>query len=157
MIINEGLTTFEDGLDTLSTLKLSMMIVENNKMVLSSDERGIKPLYTAYTSGKCYENALLIDKVIGLGAAAIAVEIGITEVWTHTISASAQKFLESRHVDVQFKKSAEFILNRQGTGVCPVETIALTLNILENTSENSLKFEHMIAEIRSFLIGIGSL
>lgn len=145
--------TFDEGIQDLKDQALSMMIHAEGEIAHSSRERGIKPLYVIYTKGIRFAGgALLIDRVIGLGAARIAAEIGITKVWALVMSEPAKAYLNSVGIEVQHAALVDHIQNREGTGFCPVETIALNTRAVE-----SLWFEAMMEEIRQFLTRIGAI
>lgn len=145
--------TFEEGIQALKDQSLSMMIHAEGQIVHSSIERGIKPLYVIYTSGKRFDGeTLLIDRVIGLGAARIAAELGINKVWAMVMSEPAKSYLTSVGIEVQHAALVDHIQNREGTGSCPVETIAL-----KTRTEEAVWFDAMMAEIRQFLIRIGAI
>lgn len=145
--------TFEKGIQSLKDQGLTMMIHVGGKMVHTSVERGIKPLYMIYTDGVRFDKgALLVDRVIGLGAARLAVELGITQVWTLVMSRPALDYLISAGIEAKYEKLVEHIQNREGTGSCPVETIALKTQIPE-----AHWFESMMSEIQQFLKRIGAI
>jgi len=145
--------TFEEGIQMIKEQSLSMLIHSEGEIAHSSKERGIKPLYMIYTSGSRFTgDALLIDRVIGLGAAKIAVELGITKVWALVMSVPAKNYLISTGIEVQHVTLVEHIQNREGTGFCPVETIAV-----RTRTEETLWFEVMMEEIRRFLTRIGAI
>ena len=62
------------------------------------------------------------DKVVGKAAAMLMIKAGITEVFALTISESAEKLLKNHGVRVSFMTLTERIMNRDNTGVCPMET-----------------------------------
>ncbi|MZQ99245.1 MAG: DUF1893 domain-containing protein [Acidaminobacter sp.] len=145
--------TFEEGVRDLKDQALSMMIHVDGEIAHSSRERGIKPLYVIFTDGIRFAGgALLIDRVIGLGAARIAAEIGITKVWALVMSEPAKTYLTSVGIEVQHNLLVDHIQNREGTGFCPVETIAVNTR-----AEESRWFEAMMEEIRQFLTRIGAI
>jgi len=145
--------TFDEGVQKLKDQSLSMMILAEGDIVHSSRERGIKPLYVIYTEGNRFASgAVLIDRVIGLGAARIAAEMGIAKVWALVMSEPAKRYLNSVGIEVQHAALVDHIQNREGTGFCPVETIAL-----KTMAEESRWFEAMMEEIRHFLTRIGAI
>jgi hypothetical protein len=144
--------TFEEGIFILTEQNLSMMVFEAGEVVYSSGDRGIKPLYMAYVQPVRFRDALLIDRVIGLGAARLAVKLGIGEVWTKLMSQPARDYLESNGIQVQHETLVQNIQNREGTGFCPVETIAL-----QTLDPQETGFDNMMAEIQAFLKRVGAI
>ena len=130
--------TFEEAMQSLRDQALTMMIHTEAGVVHTSRERGIKPLYELYHNGTRFAGeTILVDRVIGLGAARIAVELGVNRVWTAVVSEPAKAYLMAVGIEVKFEKLADHIQNREGTGPCPVESIAL--KAMPHLSWSSLK------------------
>ncbi|MDR0892288.1 MAG: DUF1893 domain-containing protein [Mediterranea sp.] len=88
--------------------------------------RGVSDLYRLLTQEPEFlRGALVADKVVGKGAAALMVLGGIAEVYTDLISTSAFELLRryGPNVKVSYAKEVPFIWNRTRTGGCPVETL----------------------------------
>lgn len=116
-------------------------------------ERGVKDLYRILTQQpELLKDALLADKVIGKGAAALMVLGGVKEVYADVISVPALEMLTGNRIPsshenfvyvnnsntipvysssgilVTYGKLVPHIINRTGTGICPVETICSDAN-----------------------------
>lgn len=61
------------------------------------------------------------DKVVGKAAAFLYVLLGIKEVYAHVMSEAAIDTLERNSIQFQYDVSARNIVNRAGTGNCPME------------------------------------
>lgn len=86
--------------------------------------RGVIDLYTLLTQEPDFmRGGCMADKVIGRGAALLLVKGGIAEVYARLISSSALEVLRASDVVVTFDKEVEHIINRDGTGICPVEKL----------------------------------
>lgn len=68
-------------------------------------------------------NAMVADKVVGKGAAALMVLGGVRRVHADVISKSALSLFEQNGVEVSYGKLVESIINRTGTDICPVEKL----------------------------------
>ena len=88
--------------------------------------RGVADLYELLTSspGKLC-SALVADKIVGKGAAALMVIGGVSEIHAGVISQPALEMLRAGRVTVTCGKCVPNIINREGTGICPVETLCL--------------------------------
>ncbi len=75
--------------------------------------------------------AFIADKVVGKGAAALMVLGGIVRVWTAVISHPALELLERGGVVVEHAEVVPNILNRAGTGICPVEELCACASTAE--------------------------
>lgn len=69
------------------------------------------------------KGAVIADKVVGKGAAALMVLGGIKEVYADIISSKALSLFRKYGVKVGFAQEVPFIWNRARTGGCPVETM----------------------------------
>ena len=86
--------------------------------------RGVIDLYTLLANEPAFmRRGSMADKVIGRGAALLLVKGGIAEVYARVISSSALDVLRSSHVSVTFDMEVEHIINRDATGICPVEKL----------------------------------
>lgn len=102
---------------------LSCVIVKGDRMV-KCRERGVKDLYRLLTTEPdVLSGAFVADKVVGKGAAALMILGHIAGLWADVISEPALKLLETSTVDVSYGERVENIVNRAGTGICPVESL----------------------------------
>lgn len=68
-------------------------------------------------------NAMVADKVVGKGAAALMVLGGVRQVYADVISESALSLFKQSGVEVSYGKLVDKIINRTGTDICPVEKL----------------------------------
>lgn len=88
------------------------------------DGRGVKDLHRLLTNEpQLLRNALLADKVVGKGAAALMVLGQVKEVYADMISSPALHLLQEHGIRVSFGQEVEHILNRKQDGICPVERL----------------------------------
>ncbi len=86
--------------------------------------RGVADLYELLMTRPAeLVGAFVADKVVGKGAAALMVAGGVAQVWTGVISLGALELFGKAGVEVEYGEAVPNIINRAGTGVCPVETI----------------------------------
>ena len=114
--------------------KLMKALVEtlhegNHSLVISKDEilkfdgRGVSDLFRLlHEEPDVLEGSLLADKVVGKGAAALMALGKVKEVYADVISQPAFALLEQEGIRVSYGKLVPHIINRAGTGMCPVET-----------------------------------
>lgn len=89
--------------------------------VYTSTERGVKPLLQWYSDGVNLEGFSAADKVVGNAAAFIYVLLGVEEVYASVMSEAAKHTLTSNGIKTQCKLLVKEIINRAGTGRCPME------------------------------------
>lgn len=109
-----------------------------------STERGVKPLLDWLNSGMEMKGFSAADKVVGKAAALLYVLLGVKEVYAHVMSESAIDILEKNSIHVQYDISAEHIINRAGTGFCPMEKAVWDI---EDAWEGKRAVEKRLAEM----------
>lgn len=101
------------------------LVIEKDK-ILTFDGRGVGDLFRLYTTAPDFlTGAVVADKVVGKGAAAIMLLGGVSQLYADVISKPALELLKTGNITVSFGKLVENIINREGTGVCPVEALCL--------------------------------
>lgn len=110
-------------IDILHSEHCSCVIAQGESLTLCR-RRGIADLYTLLTDApETLCGAMIADKVVGKGAAALMILGGVVEVYADVISRPALALLESAGVAVSFGSLTDNIINRAGTDICPVEKL----------------------------------
>lgn len=92
-------------------------------------QRGVSDLFELLTHHpEVLDGAMIADKVVGKGAAALMILGGVDSLYTDVISVPALKLLRDSSVYVEYAKAVPNIINRSGTGICPVETLCMPFN-----------------------------
>lgn len=68
------------------------------------------------------------NKIVGKAVAMLFVMAGIKEVYAEVLSVSGKAFLEQNNINVSWGVLTDVIINRQGTGMCPMEKAVLNIN-----------------------------
>ena len=98
--------------------------IANGDIIRTFTQRGVADLYDLLTQEPDFlKGALIADKVVGKGAAALMILGGIKELYTDIISTKALELLQKSDIKVGFTEKVPFIRNRNHTGGCPVETM----------------------------------
>lgn len=101
-------------------------LVVANDTVSTFDGRGVADLYRLVTQeAAMLAGASVADKVVGKGAAALMITGGVREVYAGVISTPALRLFEKSSVKVTYGREVPNIINRAGTGICPVETLCM--------------------------------
>lgn len=101
-------------------------VIWNEGKISLFHQRGIKDLYALWTENPLLLNgAIVADKVIGKGAAALMVAGYVKSVYANVISIPALELLNSTDIPVKYETCVPHIINRAGTGLCPVEKLCL--------------------------------
>lgn len=100
------------------------LVLENNRVFLTFDSRGVRDLYDLLTTRPALlDGARVADKVVGKGAAALMILGKVQEVYAITVSKPALELFRKYHVKVTYENLADSIINRSGTDICPVEKL----------------------------------
>ena len=98
--------------------------IANGDIIRTFTQRGVADLYDLLTQEPDFlKGALIADKVVGKGAAALMILGGIKELHTDIISSKALELFQDSDIKASFIQEVPFIWNRDHTGWCPVETM----------------------------------
>ena len=96
-------------------------VAMKDSQMYTSAERGVKPLLTWLDDSTDLRGFSVADKVIGNGAAMLYVLLGVKEIYTPVISCQAKATLDAHGIHNYFDVCVDKIINRAGTGPCPME------------------------------------
>ena len=126
-------------LEMLNEQGLSLLVY-NDSTLTTHDNRGVQDLLALIGSQpERLQGAIVADKVIGKAAAALMATGGVVEVHTNVICTSARELLEYEGIKVYAAEEVPQILNRDKSGMCPIdsqlegiETVEDCVEILKN-------------------------
>lgn len=137
----------KEAIDILHKENCSCVIATTNGRMLRYNGRGVSDLYRLLTEEpQTLNGAFVADKVIGKGGAALLVLGGVSGLYTDLISESALRLLREADILVGYGECVPTIINRSGTGPCPVEKLCAPCR----TAEECLPL------IADFLLSINS-
>lgn len=114
-----------DAIAKLHSEKCSLVICKGDTLSCYH-KRGVADLLNILqTDPVILKDAVIADKVVGKGAAALMVIGGIKELYTDVISRPALDLLEEHGIVTGYGKLVPNIINRSGTGICPVERLCM--------------------------------
>lgn len=99
---------------------LTCVFVKGGEVVTSS-ERGVKPLLERIDSGKTFEGFSAADRIVGRAAALLYAFMGVKEVFAPVLSEGAGEIFGRHKIAYGYAKRTPYIINRAGTGLCPME------------------------------------
>lgn len=108
------------AIDTLNSGQYTCVLCKGDGLYTST-ERGVKPLIDWLDSETELKDFSAADKVVGKAAAFLYVLLGVKEVYAPVMSESAIYTLARNGVQPHCDKSVKSIINRTGTGICPME------------------------------------
>ena len=111
-------------IDILDNQNASLVIRDAQGAIHTLHGRGVSDLHNIlHNMPQWLNGAMVADKVVGRGAAALMILGGVKQLHTVLISEPAIEFLEKAHVKFSYGKRVPAIVNQAGTGFCPVETL----------------------------------
>ena len=97
-------------------------LVVAQDMIRTFDGRGVSDLYRLLNEeSEWLRGALVADKIVGKGAAALMAAGRVKAVYAEVISQPALYLLRQECVRVNYGALVPQIINRAGTGQCPLE------------------------------------
>ena len=96
--------------------------------VITSDKRGVAPMVDFLREGKSFSGFFAADKVIGKAAAMLFIRAGVKEVFGEMVSQSAKELFGVR---VSYNTLVPYIINRDKTGMCPMESTVFSVSDVE--------------------------
>lgn len=103
-------------------------IIKAGDRILTSKERGIRPLLEWIAAGEDVSGASAADKIVGKAAALLYVFMGVKEVWAEVLSESGLGVLRAHGIRAEYATLTPRIVNRAGTGMCPMEETVLSVS-----------------------------
>ena len=108
--------------DCLLQNQYKITSVRDGEVIFHSDDSGIRGLLHALNNNSnLLIDSSIADKVVGKAAALLMVFGNISRVFTPLISKSALHTLLTNNIEVCFDKKTDFIKNRKGDDMCPME------------------------------------
>lgn len=102
---------------------------------------GIKPLLDFLDSGEDFKGFSAADKIVGKAAAFLYVLLEVKEVYAEVLSKSAVPVFLSYGIPYSCGTLTENIINRKGTGLCPME------KAVQDTEEAEEAYEQIKAAL----------
>lgn len=112
--------------------------------VYTTMERGVKPLLDWLEAGTELQGFCAADKVVGKAAAFLYVLLGIKEVYAPVMSNGAIETLFRYGVHPEYDLSVRHIINRAGTGMCPMEQAVMDVSEPQQAREAIIRKWQML-------------
>lgn len=98
-------------------------VLYDGKTMVTSTKRGVTPLLEWVEEGRNFDGFVAADKVVGKATAFLYVILNIKYVYSKVISKGAVEVFEKYGVKFSCDELADEIINRTGTGCCPMEEV----------------------------------
>ncbi len=135
----------EIAVEILEKEQLTIAVVKDGKLIYSSKDKGIKPLYFVHKNNIDLKDSSVADRVTGKAAAMICTSACIKELNTKVISDNAIDILKETNIVYNYSVLTPYIKNRDKTGMCPIETLSLKA---ENINDLMTKIEEFLESLK---------
>lgn len=121
-------------------------LVIRNGAIRTFDGHGVSDLYRLlHEEPEILDGAMVADKIVGKGAAALMYAAHVSAVYADVISLPALELLDKAGIRTTCRLAVDGIVNHTGTGPCPLEALCMDCR----TPEECLpRIDSFIAEIR---------
>lgn len=102
-------------------------ILQKGDAVLTSTQRGIRPLLEWIGANADTAGASAADRIVGRAAALLYVYMGVKEVYAEVLSEGGLAVFRGSGIRAEYGVLTPRIINRAGTGICPMEQAVLAV------------------------------
>jgi len=106
----------------------SFVLIKGNEIVYKTSGRGVKPFLELLATDEgrnLLKGSIVVDKLIGKGAAMLAVYGEVESVYGITMSESGRDVLNTHDKFTGHTRCVEVISKKDGKGICPIERSVL--------------------------------
>lgn len=109
------------------------------------DGKGVSPLLRAIDDNVNFSGYSACDKIVGKAAASLFVLLGAVSVHGKVMSKHGLEYLQNHGIKASYEILCDDIINRDGTGVCPMEK---AVKSVEEPSECLIAISQRLSELR---------
>lgn len=109
------------AIEALNSARENTLAVCRDGKLSVSTQRGIKPLLELIGSDEDMKGASAADRIVGKAAAMLYVLLGVRAVYAEVLSETARDIFEENQIEYRYETLTDHIINRMGTGLCPME------------------------------------
>ena len=132
------------ALQLLRDGQAACVVLRDGEIVRAETGRGVAPMIRLYEDG-ALQGAYVVDKIVGKAAAMLMTLGGVSGCYALTVSRAALDWFVGHGIPVEYEVCAEYIVNRAGDGICPMEQ---TVKELTDATEALVALKHKIAQLR---------
>lgn len=115
------MTVLEQAKKKLHEHEETTIVLCRDDVMFTDTARGVAPMLKLINQSINLAGFSVADKIVGRAAAFLFVYAGIKEVYADVMSYGARQVLELYGISYSFQVITENIINRDGTGICPME------------------------------------
>lgn len=137
-------SNLDKAVSMLQSGGFTLVIIDGDDDVITSTERGVKPLLELLERGH-KSGFSAADKVVGKTAAFLYILLGAKEISAGVISEAALAVLRKHGIHVRYDTLVPAIRNRDNTGFCPMET---AVRDTEDPIEAAILIRRKLSQLR---------
>lgn len=116
--------------------RASLVLIREGQEPHIDFRSGLIPLWEAYRDGN-WSGGVLADRVIGRGAAFLAVDMELISIYSPLMSRGAVEIFKKWEIEFKYELQVERIRDRSGKGLCPMEAL------LEGIEESHIAIQRL--------------
>lgn len=116
--------------------RASLVLIREGQEPHIDFRSGLIPLWEAYRDGN-WSGGVLADRVIGRGAAFLAVDMELISIYSPLMSRGAVEIFKKWGIEFKYELQVERIRDRSGKGLCPMEAL------LEGIEESHIAIQRL--------------
>jgi hypothetical protein len=117
----------EKAIRTLEDEDCTCVVCRDDNISISN-ARGIAPILDYINKGMNLIGGAVADKIVGKAAALLFVHARVSAVYGRVMSREATEVLKAHSIGYSYGILTDKIINRQGTGICPMEDAVKDIN-----------------------------
>ena len=132
------------ALQLLREGQAACVVLRDSEIIRAETGRGVAPMIRLYEDS-ALQGVYVVDKIVGKAAAMLMTLGGVSGCYALTVSRAALDWFAGHDIPVEYEVCAEYIVNRTGDGMCPMEQ---TVKELTDATEALTALKQKIAELR---------
>ncbi len=117
----------KEAVKMIKNRKATIVVIKNNKIEKTLSKQGIGHLIDLCESGEL-KDATVVDNVVGKAAAMVFSVAGVKSCFGINMSKSALETLKKNNIVASYEILTDFIQNRKGDGMCPMEETVMDVD-----------------------------
>lgn len=121
--------------------RVNLAVIFDSGERFSSDAKGIFDLLNIAKTPHSLQNAVAADKIVGRAAAFLYCRCNVKYLYAETLSEGGEKILKDNGISYSFGSLAPAIMNRTGTGICPMDDAVKDIDDTDTDTAYTLIFQ----------------
>lgn len=125
------------------------LVADINGHIYTSYQKGIAPVINQMKDNQHYfQGAIVVDKVVGKAVAMLLIQSGVHYIYAYVLSQKAKDILEHYHIQYDYEELVDYIINRDQTGMCPMEQTVYDISELDEAYQALINKQKELQRIR---------